>query len=429
MSRIRNFCAALLMALLPFLSTPAGAVVNAMDPVPGATMLYPYFEVDLANTNGATTLMSLVNTSATAILANVVVWSDWATPVHRFPIYLTGYDVSTWNMRDILSGVRPRTASAGQDPTDTISPQGNYSQHINFASCTGTLPLANLSAGEIADIRAALTGAPVSGSIGFGITAGACVGKNYGDQLARGYVTVDIVTNCTTRTPADPAYYSNNDMTAQNVAWGDFMQINPGTGAATGGLATMVEGIWTGNPGDFVAGDYTFYGRYNGFNATDHREALASRWIVHGDTDFTRVVAWRDPKTTTGITGATCGTTPANQPLPTSYAHAAWMDSFATDVTATAAFASPVSKLLLSSTAPMNMPSATKLGFLALALDSTVTNVPNAALQAVSQSMVTVYREPRANGFLGSRAVAFPVEQVMTSPANTNGIGRVVTGN
>ena len=422
MSRIRNFCAALLMALLPFLSTPAGAVVNAMDPVPGATVLYPYFEVDLANANGATTLMSLVNSSATAILANVVVWSDWATPVHRFPIYLTGFDVATWNMRDILSGLRPATASAGQDPGDTISHHGSISQDINFASCTGTLPMTNLSAGEIADIQAALTGAPVSGANTMGITAGACVGKNYGDQLARGYVTVDLVTNCTTRTPADPTYYSSSDITFQNVAWGDFMQINPGTGTATGGLATMVESKLQFLPGLFVSGDYTFYGRFNGFNASDQREGLASRWIVQGDTDFTRVVAWRDPKTTTGITGATCGTTPGNQPLPTDYAHAVWMDSFATDVTATAAFASPVSKLLLTSTAPLSLPAAKKLGFLALGLDHATGAVPSGG-PGVAQSMVTLYREPRTNGFLGSRAIAFPVQQVMTP---SNGFGRVI---
>ena len=123
MSRIRNFCTALAVVLLPFLSSPAQAVVNAIDPVPGATVLYPYFEVDLANTSGTTTLMSLVNTSATAILGKVTVWSDWGTPVHQFSLYLTGYDVASWDMRDILNGNIPITASDGQDPTDTISNQ------------------------------------------------------------------------------------------------------------------------------------------------------------------------------------------------------------------------------------------------------------------------------------------------------------------
>ncbi|HBL30141.1 MAG TPA: hypothetical protein DD490_25165, partial [Acidobacteria bacterium] len=56
-------------------------------------------------------------------------------------VYLTGYDVQTVNLRDILvSGILPRTASAGQDPTNTISPKGPISQDINFASCGGFLP-------------------------------------------------------------------------------------------------------------------------------------------------------------------------------------------------------------------------------------------------------------------------------------------------
>src|SRR4029450_11324771 len=111
------------------LAGSAGAVICTIDDVPGATLLLPYFEVDLANTNGITTLFSINNASATAILAHVVVWSDLSVPVLDFNVYLTGYDVQSINLRDILvSGVLPHTASAGQDPGDTISPKGAFSQ-------------------------------------------------------------------------------------------------------------------------------------------------------------------------------------------------------------------------------------------------------------------------------------------------------------
>src|SRR3978361_1224590 len=134
---------ALCLALLGLLALggQALAVICAIDEVPAATLFLPYFEVDLANPNGVTTLFSVNNASATAVLPHVVVWSDLSVPVLDFNVYLTGYDVQSINMRDILAGALPQTASAGQDPGDLISPKGNFSQDINFASCSGQLPI------------------------------------------------------------------------------------------------------------------------------------------------------------------------------------------------------------------------------------------------------------------------------------------------
>src|SRR3982074_3232351 len=133
---------ALVLALVGtlLLASPAAAVICTIDAVPAATLLLPYFEVDLANPNGVTTLFSVNNASATAILVHVVMWSDLSVPVLDFNIYLTGYDVQSVNLRDIIfNGNIPQTASAGQDPGDLISPKGSLSQDINFASCTGIL--------------------------------------------------------------------------------------------------------------------------------------------------------------------------------------------------------------------------------------------------------------------------------------------------
>ena len=69
---------------------------------PGATLLLPYFEVDLDNPEGINTLFSVNNSSATAILAHVTLWSDMGIPVFAFNVYLTGYDAQPMNMRDIL---------------------------------------------------------------------------------------------------------------------------------------------------------------------------------------------------------------------------------------------------------------------------------------------------------------------------------------
>src|SRR5688572_20946649 len=140
---MRKLCLCLALMSLLGLGGQAFAVIGTIDDVPAATLLLPYFELDLANQNGVNTLFSINNASDTAVLAHVTIWSDQSVPVLDFDVYLTGYDVQTISLRDILqNGNLPRTASAGQDTAgDTISPQGPVSDDINFASCS-VLPYA-----------------------------------------------------------------------------------------------------------------------------------------------------------------------------------------------------------------------------------------------------------------------------------------------
>ncbi|MFN7961486.1 MAG: hypothetical protein U0002_09460 [Thermoanaerobaculia bacterium] len=134
----------------------ARAEIGTIDNVPAATLLLPYFEVDLDNADGVTTLFSINNASATAVLP-VTLWTDLSVPTLDFNVYLTGYDVQTFNLRDLFTtGSVPRTASVGQDPGDTISPKGIYSQDINFASCNNQLP--RRACADFDHIRAAHTG-------------------------------------------------------------------------------------------------------------------------------------------------------------------------------------------------------------------------------------------------------------------------------
>ncbi|HEY9422283.1 MAG TPA: hypothetical protein VIW92_12770 [Thermoanaerobaculia bacterium] len=291
---------ALCLALLGLLalSGQAFAVICTIDDVPAATLLLPYFELDLGNANGNTTLFSVNNASATAVLAHVVVWSDLSVPVLDFNIYLTGYDVQTINLRDIIvNGVLPRTASDGQDPTDTISPQGDFSQDINFASCTGQLPPPNLPVSFTQHLQQSLTGQSSA------ILGNRCAGRNLGDNIARGYVTIDTVNNCTLRFPGDPGYFGpggTGDATNQNVLWGDYFYVNAAQNFAQGETLVHIEASAT-NPETSVPGEYTFYGRYVGFNAADNREPLATNFAVRfanggafdGGTDL---LVWRDSK-------------------------------------------------------------------------------------------------------------------------------------
>ena len=129
---------ALAVALLP-----AGAAAQTTPKVadqPAATLLLPYFEVDLANPAGPNTLFSVNNASASAALAHVTIWSDVHVPVFSFNVYLTGYDVQTIDLRAVINGHLPATADDFRDPADTISNQGILSQDITFPNCAGVLP-------------------------------------------------------------------------------------------------------------------------------------------------------------------------------------------------------------------------------------------------------------------------------------------------
>ena len=315
---MKKSCLALLL-LAGFLAAATGsALICTIDAVPAATLLLPYFEVDLDNMWGIDTVFSVNNASATAVLAHVVVWSDLSVPVLDFNIYLTGYDVQTVNLRDVIHGSLPQTASDGQDPHDTISPQGLLSQDINFASCNGLLPPPQLPASFVNGLEQSLTG-QASSNLG-----GRCAGRALGDNIARGYITVDTVNNCTLRFPGDPGYFGpggTGDATDQNVLWGDYFYINDGQNFADGNTLVHIEASAT-NPETSIAGNYTFYGRYDNWTAVDNREPLATnfaaRFVTGGLFDGgTSLFVWRDSKV--NQTPFTCpvvaGVRPAWYPL------------------------------------------------------------------------------------------------------------------
>jgi hypothetical protein len=311
-----------LLALAP----PAAAVICTIDAVPAATLLLPYFEVDLNNPNGLTTLFSVNNASAVEVLVHVVVWSDLSVPVLDFNIYLTGYDVQSVNLRDIIiNGNMPQTATDVQDPAKTISPVGQFSMEstiLNEVSCNGVLPPPALPSSFTAHLQAALTGKPSA------ILAGNCAGQLIGDNIARGYITMDTVNNCTLRFPGDAGYFTAGgfgDATSQNVLWGDWLIVNSVQNFAEGGDMVHIEaapgigisGLIPADPATTTAGRYTFYGRYDNFTAVDNREPLASsfaaRYLNGGPfSGGTSLLCWRDSKVNQGP--FTCPATPGARP-------------------------------------------------------------------------------------------------------------------
>lgn len=244
---------------------------------PAATLLLPYFEVELPSkvggkSKGMTTLFSVSNASATAVLAHVTIWSDLAVAVTNFNIYLTGYDTQTIDLFDVFNGHLPRTASAGQDPGNAISHKGPLSQDINFASCSGQLPYPDLLPPESIDhLRASLAGKASA------LFAGKCAGRALGDKkpTARGFVTVDTVNNCTLRFPSDPGYVQA-DLTFQNVLFGDYVNINKSKKIARGDALVHIQASLT-DPLTTDPGEYTFYQQFSANSSLDHRQPLATQ--------------------------------------------------------------------------------------------------------------------------------------------------------
>lgn len=292
---------------------------------PGATLLLPYFEAQVpkkigGKAPGINTLFSVNNASASAALVHVTIWTDLAVPVFGFNIYMTGFDVQTIDMVDLLNGKLPVTGDDADDlgdtssPTDGISNQGMFSQDINFPGSIASQP-AQLDADTVAHIRAALTGKASA------LLAGQCAGRDFAEKkpIARGFVTVDSVFDHTTLNPDSLAYYLSLD--TRNILWGDYFFINKSKKVGRGDALIAVRAD-TVDAEVTAPGEYTFYQRIVDDGATgDRRQPLGSTFAgrfvnVPKHPLFpsgTSALVWRDPKV--NQQPFPCGGAPAWFPL------------------------------------------------------------------------------------------------------------------
>jgi hypothetical protein len=285
---------------------------------PAATLLIPYFEVDLANSGGQSTLFSVNNASAKPVLSRVVLWTDWGVPTLAFDVYLTGYDVQTFSIRDLLNGQLPDTGPEASN-TGSLSDAGTL-----FAGCGGTGAAGispQLAPQDVTWLRAAHTGQPVATSPTLQCAGSGAAGPN----VATGYITVDTVNRCSPRTvgtlvntPANATYFAAKGTglaSDDNVLWGDFTYVNPQRNTSNGQSAIAL----VADPDALTAGMYTFYGRYVGFDGRDNRVPLSSLYYaryVNGGTfsGGTDLIVWRDNRRTAAGTGE-CGKAPSWSPL------------------------------------------------------------------------------------------------------------------
>ncbi|HXT23005.1 MAG TPA: hypothetical protein VN923_19810 [Thermoanaerobaculia bacterium] len=275
---------------------------------PAATLLLPWFGVDLKNPDGLTTTFSITNVDAASHLVSVTVWTDWAIPTLTFNLYLTGFDVQTLNLRSLFKGGGlPATGVA-------ISPVGQLSAGAeSFPGCSAALGPLEVPAKTLARAHSGLD------------VGGSCLASPRDDEMATGYVTVDVVSSCSPLNPSSPGYFvagGEGVAANDNVLLGEYAYLNGSRGMAQGEQAVHI----VADEAAYGSG-YTFYGRYVNGDGSDNRQPLGARFAAsYGQDDWqgtkTVYTVWRDTKSPS-VAPVACGSIPSWAPL-TAAAQVAW---------------------------------------------------------------------------------------------------------
>ena len=301
------------LAFLALLSAPLAlhAVIDGVDAVPAATLLDPYFEVAYTDADAHRTVLTVGNHSDTEALAHVTLWTDAGVPAFAFDLRIDAHGAQEIDLLALFrNGTLPQSTAGG------------------FSGCGGLLPPANLGASALGQLQRAFRGLSST------LLGGSCGGANFGENVARGYVTIDATSECTALFPNGSGYFVSGGAgiaTNDNVLWGEVYTSDTGDSAAHGTPLVHLEadsanpftdgvpGPSVGcpvpncppNPGGFVA-DYTFYSRVIG-SAADNREGLPQQWLGRYDvaSQSTSARIWRDPGS---VAPFLCGTQPPDIP-------------------------------------------------------------------------------------------------------------------
>jgi hypothetical protein len=286
-----------------------------VGPGAAATLLIPYFEVDLGD-GSLTTLVAVANAYRSGTLCRVVFWTDWGIPSLAFDIYLISFDIQTFNLRDIFNGILPSTGEGenleSYEYCDTLPPF-----HTNPV-------MSSIDLARFADMHTGQMDSMTKN----------CAGESYDDNVARGYITIDVVNECSGVETIDPVFTPANTIypyfvnggggagiaTTENKLWGDVIYVDDTNNYAQ---ASEVVAIWA-DPDSFTGSNiYTFYGRYSGWDGRDDRVPLPSMWnqrFLDGGpfAGAASLIVWRDTGTA-DVDPADCGDGPDWWPLEAAF--------------------------------------------------------------------------------------------------------------
>lgn len=330
----RFLSVALAGALVLGLSSVVYANICAFDPVPAATLLFPFVAFDYNNPiDGTTTLFSITNVSNEAQIVHVTLWTDDSVAVLDFNIVLSGYDVQTLNIRDILiNGLLPVTVTANQtgypvingpipsddgpveppvglpdsDGTNTLRTRCNPTDHPSYPGLY-TTPIDQVTLAVLQSFLQT-TQVVVKGHSN-------CAGTRYtlvpddwwqlrdDTEPTWMYITADVVQTCNKFFPDVDAEYWDDEVRYDNVLIGDMLWVDAAARyseadnavhiEADTNLAAVVFPDADGNP-------HSFYYRYSTLkdNTNDYREPLPTAWAFRyvgaGIPDFdTYIRVWK----------------------------------------------------------------------------------------------------------------------------------------
>ncbi|MEN8163309.1 MAG: hypothetical protein ABFS37_04205, partial [Acidobacteriota bacterium] len=341
---------ALVGAVVLGLSSVVYANVCAFDAVPAATLLFPFVQYDYVN-DGATgtTLFSITNVSSEAQVVHITLWTDYSVAILDFNILLTGYDVQTMNIRDILAdGLLPgpfapydqsynEYGNVGGEPnsdgpvSETNTLNGAWIDGI-LADPESTLVLTcdvghpadyegGIDAPILAFFEAWLMKSQAAGARDYSTCTAdpsAIVGTWWLDddfnanRMTWMYITADIVTECNLAFPNDlTGQYFNFLQGSDNVLIGDVIYLDPVGGFSEAVNAVHLEAdadlasvatplidpvtlVDSGYPTSF----YSRYAHWTGPAPWAYREPLGTAWGFRYFTDadqsaYTFIRAWK----------------------------------------------------------------------------------------------------------------------------------------
>jgi hypothetical protein len=281
--------------------------------MPAATLLLPYFEVNLDAPRGTreTTLFTVTNVTNVEQIAHVTLWTNRGFPVVTFDVYLTGYDVQSLDLFDVLV----LGQIAPPEGTGTAFQEGDFSDpntSLDRRNCERVPP--QLPSSALERLRSAFT----RGTIGTD-----CKEIGQPTRFATGYATIDVVSACgSPLTPQDPAYYEGL-LRHDNVLTGEYVHVEPQNAARAPSPLVHIRAIPEGEtaatraafPDAFTVNfPRTFYSRYQNGRKTDGRQPLPSRfalpWFRAGDYS-SQFLLWHEPQ----ITDSACASYEVNDRL------------------------------------------------------------------------------------------------------------------
>jgi hypothetical protein len=230
--------ASLLLVASSMLGAEAPSTLNNDDScdvivAPAATLLLPYFEVDLTHRHGETTLFTVTNVTQVPRIARVTLWTDWSFPVFSFNVFLTGYDVQAINLYDLVARGRvaePGTSSESYEGDRSLENDANPLLDVRGCNTLPTL----IPPAILGDFQSALVTGHSSGC-GVDLVGGQHVN-------AIGYVTIDVVRSCGNELPGETPYLTT-EILYDNVLTGDYQQVNSEQNFAQGGPLVHIRAI------------------------------------------------------------------------------------------------------------------------------------------------------------------------------------------